>query len=167
MGPHLASLGRNHEMIMKSQQNLRHDQKLFVIGWVYVDWNVIFKRLGPHLASLGRNHEMMSAVVLDEGFARKVMIASHDSGGELIASQSNVCCWQLFGSPHVELYIYFPKLLSTQFSLTNWKYVALDILDMLYLQVRQSQNDFFKSMFPTKNKGKWRQQKDISKLAYL
>ena len=80
---------------------------------------MIFKRLGPHLASLGRNHEMMSAVVLDEGFARKVMIASHDSGGELIASQSNVCCWQLFGSPHVELYIYFPKLLSTQFSLTN------------------------------------------------
>ena len=62
---------------------------------------MIFKRLGPHLASLGRNHEMMSAVVLDEGFARKVMIASHDSGGELIASQSNVCCWQLFGSPHV------------------------------------------------------------------
>ena len=73
---------------------------------------MILKRLGPHLASLGRNHEMMSAVVLDEGFARKVMIASHDSGGELIASQSNVCCWQLFGSPHVELYIYFPKLLS-------------------------------------------------------
>jgi hypothetical protein len=31
---------------------------------------------------------MMSAAVLDEGFARKVMIASHDSGGELIASQS-------------------------------------------------------------------------------
>ena len=24
MGPHLASLGRNHEIIMKSQQNLRH-----------------------------------------------------------------------------------------------------------------------------------------------
>ena len=97
----------------------QNDQKLFVIGWVYVDWNVILKRLWPHLASLGRNHEMMSAAVLDEGFARKVMIASHDSGGELIASQSNVCCWQLFGSPHVELYIYFPKLLSTQFLLRN------------------------------------------------
>ena len=24
MGPHLASLGRNHEIIMKSQQNFRH-----------------------------------------------------------------------------------------------------------------------------------------------
>ena len=68
---------------------------------------------------------MMSAAVLDEGFARKVMIASHDSGGELIASQSNVCCWQLFGSPHVELYIYFPKLLSTQFSMTNYSRAGL------------------------------------------
>ena len=48
---------------------------------------------------LGENHEMMMMTKLDEGFARKVMIASHDSGGELIASQSNVC-WQLFGSPH-------------------------------------------------------------------
>ena len=62
-----------------------------------------FSWLPLPLEDLGRNHEMMSAAVLDEGFARKVMIASHDSGGELIASQSNVCCWQLFGSPHVEL----------------------------------------------------------------